>query len=142
MTQKATCVAPILAVLLGLLPACKTVNESSTAQAWMLDDNKAATDKFIIATVSKYLPAAVAADTGGHVLQQFAQALEDEKTGQAESSEYVLEQYYKESQTPAPEGQLTPLEMYILTMFAILTNYNQVHDKTASVLVYIGGKTI
>lgn len=140
MKQKSTCVAPILAVALGLLPACRTVNTGSTAQAWMLDDNKAATDKFIIDTVRKYLPAAVAADSGGHVLQQFAQALEDEKTGQAESSEYVLEQYYKESQTPVPEGQLTPLEVYILTMFAILTNYDQVHDRTASALVYTGGK--
>lgn len=100
--------------------SCKTTSpDTSVVKAWALQGNQEAARVFIIETIAK-LPGVQKDDP---VVLEFATTLQNTKTSQTESPEYVLEEYWKRSQTKIDPEQPSDIENYIVQEFMTHTNY-------------------
>ncbi len=117
--------------LLSVCVSCKSLrSESSEVKAWELDGNRANAKAFIIQTVLEFYTNIQKDDP---VLGQFAEALQDAKTDQTESAEYVLKSLWEQSQSPASPEELTPIKKYIIQEWVTQTNYLLEKDKKTPV---------
>jgi hypothetical protein len=118
------------------IAACKTVSprNTSTVKAWEMDGNREAGFDFIIETIASQFPEIKASDQG---VQDFARALQDQRTSQTESADYILELYWQESQN-GPIGPQSPIVLYIAQEFITQTNYLSVLEQKEPSLRYVG----
>ncbi len=121
--------------LATLIFSCKSVRSSSSdVKAWELDGSRQAAKTYIVRTISTYYPDIA---KGEPVLSQFADALQNEKTEQTESADYVLHELWLQSQEPASPETLSPIDAYIVQEWISHTNYLLVRAQAAPKLEYI-----
>jgi len=117
------------------IPGCRSTGPGSNVNAWELEGNARAAKDFIVSTVVRVYPT-----TSAHleVVEQFATALQNKKTEQTESAEYVLKSYWELSQAGSSTDENSPIRKYIGEQFLILTNYLEVDRYPQRALIYIG----
>jgi hypothetical protein len=122
----------------ALLFNCKSTSQQETSEvkAWEMDGNREAAYDFIVATVTRHFPATKAEDPA---VQLFAKALQDRRTQQTESADYVLQVFWQESREGSV-GAESPIVLYIAQEFLAQTNYLAYTEKLVTQLEFMGTK--
>ena len=102
------------------LLSCRQHPSHSHLEAWKLEGNIEAAREFIVETVLRFFP-----DTQSQtsILRAFAHGLQNQRTSQTESADFVLELYWKQSQAGTVHAPVSPIQSYIVEQFVVATNY-------------------
>ena len=123
----------IVCAILGF--SCKTTSpDSSKLKAWELQGNRDAAKAYIIKTIVEHYPDVQESEPA---LAEFAQALQEAKTDQTLSADYVLHELWLKSQGKQPSNQLSPIENYIVQEWISHTNYLFVRSHEANKLEFL-----
>lgn len=123
-------------LLIGILPiSCKTTG-GNKSETWASPENRAATIEFIKKTVVQLFPDV---PPESRALQEFATALQDASSKQAESAEFLL-RGYQGQRSVDPDNTSTEIAGYIAEHFMAMTNYVFVVEKKVKIedLRYLG----